>query len=46
MPKKKSTPNPGNDAGEKMKARLKPIDYESHKSNDKQIRWRNTAGRE
>lgn len=29
--------------GEKMKATLKPIDYESHKSNDKQIRWRNTA---
>lgn len=29
--------------GEKMKANLKPIDYESHKSNDKQIRWRNTA---
>ena len=29
--------------GEKMKGTLKPIDYESHKSNDKQIRWRNTA---
>lgn len=29
--------------GEKMKATLKPIDYECHKSNDKQIRWRNTA---
>ncbi|NBB80281.1 MAG: hypothetical protein GVY36_12705 [Verrucomicrobia bacterium] len=29
--------------GKKMKARLKPIDYENHKSNDKQIRWRNTA---
>ena len=29
--------------GEKMKATLKPIDYESHKSNDKQIRWRNTG---
>jgi len=29
--------------GEKMKSTLKPIDYECHKSNDKQIRWRNTA---
>ena len=29
--------------GEKMKGILKPIDYECHKSNDKQIRWRNTA---
>ena len=29
--------------GEKMKGTLKPIDYESHKSNDKQIRWRNSA---
>ncbi|HKK17497.1 MAG TPA: winged helix-turn-helix domain-containing protein [Opitutales bacterium] len=29
--------------GEKMNNTLKPIDYESHKSNDKQIRWRNTA---
>mgnify|MGYP006079480699 CR=1 FL=1 len=29
--------------GEKMKGTLKPIDYECHKSNDKQIRWRNTA---
>ena len=29
--------------GEKMKGTLKPIDYESHKSNDKQIRWRNTG---
>jgi len=29
--------------GEKMKSTLKLIDYESHKSNEKQIRWRNTA---
>ena len=29
--------------GEKMKGLLKPVDYECHKSNDKQIRWRNTA---
>lgn len=29
--------------GEKMKSTLKPIDYESHKSNEKQLRWRNTA---
>lgn len=29
--------------GEKMKGTLKPIDYKCHKSNDKQIRWRNTA---
>ena len=29
--------------GEKMKGTLKPIDYECHKSNDKQTRWRNTA---
>ena len=29
--------------GEKMKGTLKPIDYECHKSNDKQIRWRNTG---
>jgi len=26
-----------------MKPILKPIDYESHKSSDKQIRWRNSA---
>lgn len=29
--------------GEKMKGSLKPIDYESHKSDEKQIRWRNSA---
>jgi hypothetical protein len=29
--------------GEKMQGILKPIDYECHKSNDKQIRWRNTG---
>ena len=29
--------------GGKMKGTLKPVDYECHKSNDKQIRWRNTA---
>lgn len=29
--------------GIKMKGTLKPIDYESHKSSDKQIRWRNSA---
>jgi len=29
--------------GEKMNGVLKPIDYESHKSDDKQIRWRNSA---
>lgn len=29
--------------GEKMKGVLKPIDYAAHKSDDKQIRWRNTA---
>jgi hypothetical protein len=29
--------------GEKMKAVLKPLDYENHKSSDKQIRWRNSA---
>lgn len=29
--------------GKKMKGTLKPVDYETHKSNDKQIRWRNTA---
>ena len=29
--------------GEKMKGTLKRVDYECHKSNDKQIRWRNTA---
>ena len=29
--------------GEKMKATLKPIDYECHKSKHKQIRWRNSA---
>jgi len=29
--------------GEKMGGTLKPIDYECHKSNDKQIRWRNTG---
>lgn len=29
--------------GVKMKGILKPVDYESHKSDDKQIRWRNTA---
>lgn len=29
--------------GKKMKDLLKPVDYESHKSDEKQIRWRNTA---
>jgi len=29
--------------GDKMKQVLKPIDYECHKSSDKQLRWRNTA---
>lgn len=29
--------------GLKMKGILKPIDYESHKSDEKQIRWRNSA---
>ena len=29
--------------GEKMKPVLLPKDYEPHESNDKQIRWRNTA---
>lgn len=29
--------------GEKLKETLKPIDYESHKSDEKQIRWRNSA---
>ena len=29
--------------GEKMKAILKPKDYESHESDEKQIRWRNAA---
>ncbi|MFN4804851.1 MAG: winged helix-turn-helix domain-containing protein, partial [Akkermansiaceae bacterium] len=29
--------------GEKMKSILKPIDYEAHKSDEKQIRWRNAA---
>ena len=29
--------------GEKMKGILKPIDYEAHKSSEKQIRWRNSA---
>ncbi|MGB6221947.1 winged helix-turn-helix domain-containing protein [Haloferula sp.] len=29
--------------GEKMKGILKPLDYENHKSSDKQIRWRNSA---
>ena len=29
--------------GEKMKATLKPKDYEHHKSNARQIRWRNSA---
>jgi restriction system protein len=29
--------------GEKMKAILKPKDYQSHESEAKQIRWRNTA---
>lgn len=29
--------------GEKMKAVLKPKDYEPHESDGKQIRWRNTA---
>jgi restriction system protein len=29
--------------GEKMKGLLKPIDYEAHKSDEKQIRWRNSA---
>jgi restriction system protein len=29
--------------GEKMKGILKPIDYATHKSDDKQIRWRNSA---
>lgn len=29
--------------GEKMKGILKPIDYEAHKSDEKQIRWRNSA---
>ena len=29
--------------GEKMKNILKPTDYETHKSNEKQIRWRNSA---
>jgi hypothetical protein len=29
--------------GEKMKGVLKPIDYEAHKSDEKQIRWRNSA---
>lgn len=29
--------------GLKMKGMLKPIDYESHKSDEKQIRWRNSA---
>jgi hypothetical protein len=29
--------------GEKMKGVLKPIDYEAHQSDEKQIRWRNSA---
>lgn len=29
--------------GEKMKGTLKPVDYECHKSDEKQIRWRNSA---
>lgn len=29
--------------GLRMKGILKPIDYESHKSDEKQIRWRNSA---
>jgi restriction system protein len=29
--------------GEKMKGVLKQLDYENHKSSDKQIRWRNSA---
>ena len=29
--------------GEKMKGKLKPLDYESLKSDDKSIRWRNKA---
>lgn len=29
--------------GDKMKGVLKPVDYECHKSDEKQIRWRNTA---
>lgn len=29
--------------GEKMKGVLKAIDYEAHKSDEKQIRWRNSA---
>lgn len=29
--------------GEKMKGVLKPVDYECHKSDEKQIRWRNSA---
>lgn len=26
-----------------MKGTLKPVDYECHKSDEKQIRWRNSA---
>ncbi|MGC6423820.1 MAG: winged helix-turn-helix domain-containing protein [Lentimonas sp.] len=29
--------------GDKMKGVLKPVDYECHKSDEKQIRWRNSA---
>jgi hypothetical protein len=29
--------------GERMKASLKPKDYEPHESDSKQIRWRNSA---
>lgn len=29
--------------GEKMKGKLKPLDYEPHKSDGKSIRWRNSA---
>lgn len=29
--------------GEKLKGVLKPVDYECHKSDEKQIRWRNSA---
>jgi hypothetical protein len=29
--------------GEKMKGTLKPKDYETHKSDSQQIRWRNAA---
>jgi predicted nucleic acid-binding protein len=32
-----------NRVGEKMKGLLKPLDYETHKSDGKSIRWRNSA---